>query len=144
MEYFNFEEDEDDDNIVSQGQYWEEKLNKIKVNIPDKDLVQTMKANLAYIFLNMDGPAIQPGSRAYEAAWIRDGAMTSSALLRMGYLQEVKDYLHWYSTYLYKEGRVPAIVIIGRNEINPVKEFDSQGEIIYALLQYYYFSQDKT
>ena len=30
------------------------------------------------------GPALQPGARAYARSWIRDGALTSSALLRLG------------------------------------------------------------
>ena len=123
--------------------FWEAKLNNVKIDIPDSDIVKTIKSNLAYIFINQDGPAIQPGSRAYEAAWIRDGAMTSAALLRMGYYKEVKEYIDWYSKFLYEDGRVPAIIIIGRNEINPVKEFDSQGELIYLMLQYYYFTKDK-
>ena len=123
--------------------FWESRLSKPRFTIPDRDIAQTLKANLAYIFVNRDGPAIQPGSRGYEAAWIRDGAMTCSALLRMGYTNEVRQYIDWYSKYLYEDGRVPAIVIIGRNEVNPVKEYDSQGEFVYLCLQYYLFTRDK-
>ncbi|MEW5694106.1 MAG: discoidin domain-containing protein, partial [Candidatus Hydrogenedentota bacterium] len=124
--------------------FWETKLNKIEINIPDTDIVNTLKANLAYILINKDGPAIQPGSRCYEAAWMRDGTMTALALLRMGFTKEIKEYIDWYSKFLYKDGRVPAIVIINRNnEINPVKEYDSQGQLIFAILNYYYFTKDK-
>ncbi|HPF99602.1 MAG TPA: discoidin domain-containing protein [Kiritimatiellia bacterium] len=122
---------------------WESRLSKPRFVIPDDDMAKTLKANLAFILVNRDGPAIQPGSRGYEAAWIRDGAMTCGALLRMGYTDEVRQYLDWYSKYIYEAGRVPAIVIIGRNEVNPVKEYDSQGELIYLCLQYYLFTRDK-
>ncbi|MBN1384286.1 MAG: discoidin domain-containing protein [Elusimicrobia bacterium] len=124
-------------------EFWKEKLNRVEFIIPDKDILDTIRANLAYIFINKDGPAIQPGSRAYEAAWVRDGALTSSALLKMGYKKEIKEYINWYSKHIYKDGRVPAIIIIGRNEVNPVKEYDSQGELIYTILQYYQFTKDK-
>ena len=105
--------------------FWESQLGKPGFTIPDDDIAKTLKANLAYILVNRDGPAVQSGSRGYEAAWIRGGAMTCAALLRMGYADEVREYLDWYPKYLYEDGRVPAIVIIGRNEINPVKEYDS-------------------
>ncbi len=125
------------------ARFWESRLSKPRFTIPDADIAKTLKANLAFILVNRDGPAIQPGSRGYEAAWIRDGAMTCSALLRMGYTNEVRQYIDWYSKYLYEDGRVPAIVIIGRNEVNPVKEYDSQGELIYLCLEYYLFTKDK-
>ncbi len=122
---------------------WESRLSTPNFTIPDADYAETLKANLAFIFVNRDGPAVQPGSRGYEAAWIRDGAMSCSALLRMGYTNEVREYLDWYARYIYPDGRVPAIVIIGRNEVNPVKEYDSQGEFVYLCAEYYRFTKDK-
>jgi len=38
------------------------------------------------------GPALQPGPRRYTRSWIRDGAMMSAALLRMGHAQEVREF----------------------------------------------------
>jgi len=123
---------------------WERRLAPLPFHCPDRELTDSARANLAYILLNRDGPAIQPGSRAYEAAWMRDGALTSAALLRYGYPDEVRQFLSWYLSKQYPDGRVPAIVIIGRNEINPVKEYDSQGQLIHALMQYYYFTHDRS
>ena len=123
--------------------FWSKKLNPVSITLPDPEIFNTLRANLGYVFVNKDGPAIQPGSRAYEAAWIRDGAMTSLSLLRMGYFQEVKEYIDWYAQHIYPDGRVPAIIIIGRNEINPVKEYDSQGEMIFAIWQYYQYTKDR-
>jgi GH15 family glucan-1,4-alpha-glucosidase len=96
---------------------WERRLAPLPFHCPDRELTDSARANLAYILLNRDGPAIQPGSRAYEAAWMRDGALTSAALLRYGYPDEVRQFLSWYLSKQYPDGRVPAIVIIGRNEI---------------------------
>jgi hypothetical protein len=122
---------------------WMAEIPDIPFYCPDREIADTVRASLAYILVNCDGPAIQPGSRSYEAAWMRDGAMTSGALLRYGMTDIVRGFLDWYAGYLMEDGRVPAIVIIGRNEVNPVKEFDSQGEFVHGLWDYYRFSGDK-
>lgn len=122
---------------------WMTEIPEIPFYCPDREIADTIRASLAHILVNRDGPAIQPGSRSYEAAWMRDGAMTSGALLRYGMTGIVREFLDWYAGYLMEDGRVPAIVIIGRNEVNPVKEFDSQGEFVHACWDYYRFSGDK-
>ncbi len=120
---------------------WEEKVNHVKVNIPEKEIFNTVRSNLAYILINRDGPAIQPGSRTYERSWIRDGSMTSAAMLRMGLRKEVKDYINWYAGYLYPNGKVPAVV--DKRGADPFNEYDSQGQYIFALAEYYRFTKDK-
>ncbi len=122
---------------------WTRRLAAVRFITPDTELLDTIRASVAYLLLNRDGPAIQPGSRGYEAAWMRDGAMSSAVLLRAGFTNEVREFLDWYGRHIYNDGRVPAIVIIGRNEVNPVREYDSQGEWVYAVLQYYRFTGDR-
>ena len=122
---------------------WRTEIPAIPFYCPEREIMDTVKASLAYILVNRDGPAIQPGSRAYEAAWMRDGAMTSGALLRYGMKDIVREFLDWYAGYIMDDGRIPAIVIIGRNEVNPVKEFDSQGEFVHACWDYFRFSSDR-
>ncbi|MEO8398311.1 MAG: discoidin domain-containing protein, partial [Ignavibacteriaceae bacterium] len=92
--------------------FWKEKLNSVKFNLPESagKYINTLRSNLAYILINKDGPAIQPGSRSYERAWIRDGSLTSSALLRLGIKKEVKDYLDWYAKFQYPNGKIPCVV----------------------------------
>ena len=122
---------------------WENKLSKVIFKVPEKgkNFINTLKANLAYVFINKDGPRIQPGSRSYLRSWIRDGSMTSSALLRMGNIKEVKEYLNWYSPNLFPDGRVPCVV--DHRGPDPCAENDSNGEFIFAFLQYYHFTKDK-
>ena len=83
----------------------------IEIVVPDsaRDVIDTMWAQLAYILINRDGPAIQPGSRSYERSWIRDGALTSSALLRLGHADVVRDYIEWYASNQYPNGKVPCV-----------------------------------
>jgi len=122
--------------------YWSKRTNHVKFNLPasaDK-LIDTYKSQLVYIMINRDKAGFQPGSRSYERSWIRDGALTSSALLKNGIVTEVKDYLQWYSTYLYDNGKVPCVV--DRRGPDPVPENDSHGQFIYAIREYYNFSKD--
>ncbi len=119
---------------------WEGLLNKVKIDIPDKKLLNTFRSNLAYILINADKLALQPGSRTYERSWIRDGVIISNALLYSGLFGYVKRYLDWYSNYQYESGKIPCVV--DHRGPDPVPEHDSNGEFIYAIAQYYRFTQD--
>ncbi len=130
------------DQLLNEINFWHEKLDKININLPPsgEKLINTMKSNLAYILINKDGPAIQPGSRSYERSWMRDGTLTSSALLRLGLKDEVRNYLDWFSLYQFPSGKIPCVV--DRRGADPTPENDSHGEYIYAILQYFKFTHD--
>jgi hypothetical protein len=131
-----------DDKLNDEITFWKEKLDKINIQLPPsgEKLINTLKTYLGYILINKDGPAIQPGSRSYERSWIRDGALTSSALLRLGLKEEVKNYLDWFSQYQFPTGKIPCVV--HKRGADPTPENDSHGEYIYALLQYFKFTHD--
>jgi len=122
--------------------FWKNKVNHIKFNLPPSAdrIVNTYKSNLVYILINRDNAGIQPGSRSYERSWIRDGALTSSALLKSGIVPEVKDFIDWYSDHLYENGKVPCVV--DSRGPDPVPENDSHGEFIYLIREYFNFTQD--
>jgi len=101
---------------------------------------QAVASQLAYIGINRDGPAIQPGSRSYARSWIRDGSLISSALLRFGHAQEVRDFIEWFSSYQYADGKVPCCV--DQRGSDPVPEHDSHGEFIYLVAEYYRLTGD--
>lgn len=123
---------------------WREKLGRVRIELPPSALrhVQTLRANLAYILINRDGPAIQPGSRSYSRSWIRDGALTSTALLRMGHAPVVKQFVEWYATYQYDNGKIPCCV--DQQGATPVPENDSHGQFIYLVAEYYRHTGDTT
>ena len=132
------------DSLKKCVEYWEEKLNIAKIKLPNdyQNIVNTIKSNVAYILINKDREGIQPGSRSYERSWIRDGSLTSSALLKMGLREEVKSFIEWYSKYQFPNGRVPCVV--DSRGPDPVPENDSNGELIYLIKQYYNFSKDSS
>ena len=105
------------------------------------DLVNTIRSNLAYILINQDKAAIQPGSRSYERSWIRDGSLTSTALLRFGLPEHAREFVNWYAPYQFDSGKVPCVVD-GRGP-DPVPENDSHGEFIMAVMNVYRFTNDE-
>jgi len=121
---------------------WEARLDRVELELPAaaQRLVWSIKSNLAYILINRDGPAIQPGSRTYAHSWIRDGALTSAALLGMGYTEEVRQFLQWYAGYQAADGSIPCCV--DARGADPVPEHDSHGEFIYAVMEYYRYTRD--
>ncbi len=100
-----------------------------------------MKSTLAWILIHRDGPAIQPGSRSYERSWIRDGALTSTALLRLGHEPEVREFLAWYAPHQYPDGKVPCCV--DARGADPVPENDSHGELLYLIAEHYRYTRDR-
>ena len=124
------------------AEFWRSKVGHIKFNLPRSAdrIVNTYKSNLAYILVNRDKAGIQPGSRSYERSWIRDGALTSSALLKSGIVEEVKDFIDWYASYQYENGKVPCVV--DSRGPDPVPENDSNGELIFLIREYFNFTHD--
>jgi hypothetical protein len=94
----------------------------------------------AQVLITRDGPALQPGPRRYTRTWIRDAAMMSAALLRMGHAAEVRDFIRWYHPFQRADGFVPCCV--DREGIDWLVEHDSHGEWLAVIADYFAFSQD--
>jgi hypothetical protein len=124
------------------AEFWKAKVGHVKFNLPPSAdrIINTYKANLGYILVNRDKAGIQPGSRSYERSWIRDGALTSSALLKSGIVTEVKDFIDWYTASQYENGKVPCVV--DHRGPDPVPENDSHGQMIYLIREYFNFTHD--
>ncbi len=121
---------------------WKAKLDQVRITLPGfaQPIINTIKSNLAYIFINRDGAGIQPGSRSYERSWIRDGSLTSTALLEMGVKDEVRQFIDWYAQYQFPNGKIPCVV--DQRGADPTNEHDSHGQFIYAVMQYFNFTKD--
>jgi hypothetical protein len=128
--------------LESVADLWREKLNRVELTVPSKyqALSDTLRTALAHVLINRDGPAIQPGSRAYERSWIRDGAMTSEMLLRLGHEKDAKEFLQWYARYQFANGKVPCCV--DRRGADPVPENDSNGEFLFLIDSVYRYTGD--
>ena len=122
---------------------WANRLGRVAIHLPTSaaQIRRAIRSNLAYILINMDGPSIQPGSRSYDRSWIRDGSLTSAALLRLAHPEEVKRFIEWYAQHQRPDGYVPCCV--GVRGGDPVPENDSHGQFIYLIKEYYDFTADR-
>jgi hypothetical protein len=113
---------------------WREKLHRVAIEIPGApEIADTIRSNIAWTLIHRDGPALEPGSRAYDRAWIRDGALISAVLLRLGHADVAKRFAEWFANYQYPDGKVPCCV--DRRGADPVPENDSHGELIYLVAE---------
>ncbi|MCD9098712.1 discoidin domain-containing protein [Luteimonas fraxinea] len=121
---------------------WHGKLDEVGFDVPaaGKDLADTLRTSLAHMLISRIGPRLQPGTRSYARSWIRDGAMISEGLLRMGRPEVVKDYVEFYAPYQFDNGKVPCCV--DDRGSDPVPENDSHGELIFNIAEYWRYTGD--
>ena len=122
---------------------WNAAVDRATIQLPaaGSRVAHSIASTLAYILVNRDGAAIQPGSRSYARSWIRDGSLTSTALLRFGHADAVREFLLWYARYQYPNGKIPCCV--DRRGADPVPEHDSEGEFIYLVMEYFRHTGDR-
>ena len=122
---------------------WKARLGQVNISLPPsvQSLTNTMKTAVAHILINRDGAMLQPGPRRYTRAWMRDGAIMSAALLRMGCPNDVRDFIRCYARHQAANGNIPAIV----DHTGPdwLAEHDSHGEFIYSIMEYVRFTADR-
>jgi len=114
---------------------------RIRVPADARHVVDTLHTALAHILMSRDGPRLQPGTRSYARAWIRDGAMIDDALLRTGRADVARDFVTWYAPFQFASGKVPCCV--DDRGSDPVPENDSQGEFIHAVAELYRYTGDR-
>jgi hypothetical protein len=121
---------------------WRSKLDRVKLRLPAQGqaLADTLRTATAHMLISRIGPRLQPGTRSYSRSWIRDGAMISEGLLRMGREEVVKEYVDWYAPYQFDNGKVPCCV--DDRGSDPVPENDSHGELIFNIAEYYRYTRD--
>jgi hypothetical protein len=104
------------------------------------DAIAAALTATAHILVTRSGSALQPGPRRYTRSWIRDGAMMSAALLRMGHAEEVREFIGWYAPHQRADGFVPCCV--DHEGIDWLVEHDSHGQLAALIADYYRFTQD--
>ncbi|MFC5578202.1 discoidin domain-containing protein [Lysobacter niabensis] len=122
---------------------WHDKLDRVTLRVPAKGqhLVNTLRTGLAHMLISRTGPRLQPGTRSYARAWIRDGAMIAEGLLRMGREDVAEEFLRWYAPYQFENGKVPCCV--DDRGSDPVPENDSHGELVFTVAELYRYTRDR-
>ena len=123
---------------------WRAKLNLVEFDVPRRaqQLVDTLRSSLAQILMTRDGPVLRPGTRSYDRSWIRDGAMISESLLRLGYANIAADYLRWFAPHQFENGKVPCCV--DSRGADPVPENDSNGQLIFLAAEVFRYTHDRS
>jgi len=121
---------------------WRAKLDHVRITGPAEvgDVARTLRTALGHILVNRSGAALQPGARAYARSWIRDGALTSSALLRLGHDDAARDFLRWFAPFQFRNGKVPCCATA--RGADPVPENDSDGEFAFAAADLWRYTHD--
>jgi hypothetical protein len=121
---------------------WHERLNRVQFGAPPslQPVVDTLRTALAHILISRDGNALQPGTRSYARSWIRDGAMMTTSLLRLGEPDAARAFVNWYATHLFANGKVPCCVDV--RGADPVAENDSHGQFIHAVAEVWRYTGD--
>ncbi len=127
------------------GAVWRSVLRDGGLEVPDRGVTDAYYASLAYILMSNDGGALHPGPLLHNAFWYRDSSYMLSALERNGNLAEARQLLDALVRFQLPDGEFPANASthqqIGHPRGDP--EWDSQGQGIHALVEYYRFSHDQ-
>ncbi|MGI8931746.1 MAG: discoidin domain-containing protein [Sphingomicrobium sp.] len=123
--------------------HWRTVLGRVAISVPPakQAFADTVATTFSQVLTSRDGPMLKPGTRSYNRAWIRDGAMMSEALLRMGRADVARAFADYYRGHLFASGKVPCCVDF--RGADPVPENDSQGEHIFLTNQLYRFTGDR-
>jgi hypothetical protein len=121
---------------------WKSRVERATFALPQsaRQFHDTIRATQAYVLINHDGDGFQPGSRTYERSWMRDGSMTSAAMLELGHDELVRRFIDWVAPFQFPSGKVPCVV--DRRGADPVPEHDSNGQLIWLIANYHRFTRD--
>lgn len=124
-------------------QHWRSVLNRVTITAPPakQAVADSARTALAHMLTSRAGPMLKPGTRSYNRAWIRDGAMMGEGLLRAGRFDVAREFADWYGKYLFKNGKVPCCVDF--RGADPVPENDSHGQYIFLLTELYRYTGDR-
>jgi len=122
---------------------WRGRLSRVTFTGPPaiQPAIDTLRTSLAYMLISRAGPVMRPGTRSYDRSWIRDGAMISEGLLRLGEGAAPADYLRWYAPNQFPSGQAPCCV--DARGPDPTLENDSEGEFIHLAAEVYRYDGDK-
>jgi len=132
-----------DEQLAATRAAWRARLARVPIELPPSAarMTDSLRASLAWIVVNREGPRIQPGPRCYRRSWIRDGTMTGTALAEMGLADEVRAFLRWYAPYQLADGQVPCAV--DHHGIDRAIEHDSHGQLIWGVVETFRLTGDE-
>lgn len=125
---------------------WQKVLHQTDITITGyPSLAHAWVASQAYLLMAHHGNLFFSGPRAHHAQWVRDAVYISRALDETGHADLVTPMLEKIAASILPSGRVPPIIDADGNAVQPIKsEWDSQGELIVALVHHATMTGDLT
>ena len=122
---------------------WRRQLNDVVITGPvaAQPVLDTLRTAFAHLLMTRDGAILRPGTRAYARSWIRDGAMIAESLMRLGRADVAADYVRWYATHQYADGKIPCCV--DERGADPVPEHDSAGQFVFLVDETFRYTRDR-
>jgi hypothetical protein len=123
---------------------WHARLAPIPLALPKcaAAFEESLRASIAWILVNREGPRIQPGPRCYRRSWIRDGTLTGTAIAEMGFAEEAKRFLRWYAPFQQADGFVPCAV--DHRGVDRAIEHDSHGQLAWGVVELFRLTRDES
>jgi hypothetical protein len=129
------------ENADARVQASQQRLNQVRLELPDSRLQQAFYASLGYITGEISGGQIHPGPLLHDAFWVRDAAMIGYALDRAGLADAVRGSAQAVLQAIRPDGSVSAITdASGQPRSN--HEWDAPGEAAFATIEYARWSSD--
>ncbi|MCX8095720.1 MAG: hypothetical protein N3D74_06000 [Caldisericia bacterium] len=113
--------------------YEKEKENELKISTPDEKINEIFNANKIFLKTLISDSIITPGPLTYKRFWFRDSAYMISALSKIGDFERSKKILKEFPKKQKRNG-----YFLSQNG-----EWDSNGQAIFTLVEYYRLSKDK-
>lgn len=113
---------------------WNQKKSlSLKIQTPDSNINNAFESSKNNLLVLLDEKELPPGPFTYHKMWFRDASYSITALLKLGFHNDVKRLLTYYFSH-----QEPSGYFLSQNG-----EWDSNGQVLWTISQYYKFSQDK-
>jgi hypothetical protein len=121
---------------------WRARRGNLVLELPPsgREALETFRAQLGWLRVTRDGPALKPGARSYDRSWIRDGALSSAAMLRAGEPDIAREFATWFAQFVPEDGAVPCCV--DHRGPDPTPEHDSHGEFVFLVAEILRYTGD--
>lgn len=130
--------------LLATAAAWRARRGALVIELPPsgREALETFRAQLGWLRVTRDGPALKPGARSYDRSWIRDGALSSAAMLRAGEPDVAREFATWFAQFVPEDGAVPCCV--DHRGPDPTPEHDSHGEFIFLVAEILRYTGDTT
>ncbi|MGI8914703.1 MAG: hypothetical protein ACR2JY_13150 [Chloroflexota bacterium] len=116
---------------------WQARLHHVQLTVGDRRVQDAFYASLGYIFMAQQGSEVFSGTLSERAFWFRDAAYITNALDEAGYQSDVQNVLRLMASTQLPSGRYPPIILADGMPQLPLKtEWDTQGQVIFALVDF--------